>query len=256
MFAMKQKLCTAIPMDPPSQCLQEPLLEKSNNEKYTKVHQHEKSEEEPSHVGVSSPILANIQSYSFLLGLMLAFFALSAQVLTLAFMVTTLFSRLSRLFTSVIITFIFIRASDRLIDPSEENKTIIMWHIKCRFGFGTLIGVYSAWVLINLLLGMDGHIKHNAGMLVGDMMLSLIFKTFINRHIECRFGLGTPIGVCSTWVLINILLRMDGHIKYSAGTLVGVIMVSLIFQFWCSANKHRQVTLFGSLVETNTFLIA
>jgi hypothetical protein len=44
---------------------------------------------------------------------------------------------------------------------------------------------------------------------------------------------------------------MNGHIKYSAGMLVGVVMLSLIFQFWCSGNKHRQVTLCGSLVETN-----
>jgi hypothetical protein len=47
MFARKQEqLCAAITMD-----LQEPLLEKSN-EKSTKVHQHEKDEEDPSLVVV------------------------------------------------------------------------------------------------------------------------------------------------------------------------------------------------------------
>jgi hypothetical protein len=42
MFARQRKLCAAIPMDPPSQYLEEPLLEEFN-EKSTKVHQHERS---------------------------------------------------------------------------------------------------------------------------------------------------------------------------------------------------------------------
>jgi hypothetical protein len=259
MFAREQKLFAAIPMDP--QYLQEPLFEKSNEES-TKVHQHEKAEEDPSLVVVRSSKLANIQPCSFLLGLMIAFFALSAHVLTLAMFDddadpgrVNLFSRIIRLFTSVIITFGFIRASDGFVyhllgDPFEENKRILIWRIKCRYGFGTLIGVCAFWVLMDLWIGMDGHIKYNAGILVGVMMLSRVYKTIISG-LECRFGLGTLIGVCSAWVLINILRGMDGYIKYSAGMLVGLMIVSLIFQFWCSGNKHRQVTCFGSLVLAN-----
>lgn len=50
-------------------------------------------------------------------------------------------------------------------------------------------------------------------------------------HAECHFGLGATIGVCSALVLMDLLLGMYGNIKYSAGLLVGVVMVSLIFQF-------------------------
>jgi hypothetical protein len=46
------------------------------------------------------------------------------------------------------------------------------------------------------------------------------------------------------------LLGMEGHIKFRAGMLVGAMMLSLIFQFY-SCNKHRQVSLCGSLVATN-----
>jgi hypothetical protein len=60
------------------------------------------------------------------------------------------------------------------------------------------------------------------------------------------------MGVCSAWVLMNLLVGMDRRINYSAGMLAGVLMWSLVFQF-CSGNKHRHVTLFGSLVETNKF---
>jgi hypothetical protein len=262
MFAREQKLFAAIPMDP--QYLQEPLFEKSNDESAEVHSKHEKDQEDPSLEVVSSFELANIQPYSFSLGLMIAFLAFSAHALTLAMAGDDAdpgrvlqFSRISRLFTSVIITFGFIRASDGFVshllgDPFEESKRIIIWRIKCRFGFGTLIGVCSAWVLMDLWIGMDGHNKYNTAMLVGVMMLSRIFKTIISG-LECRFGLGTLIGVCSAWVLINLLRGMDGHIKYSAGILVGLMIVSLILQFWCSRNKHRQVTLFGSLVVANNF---
>jgi hypothetical protein len=219
MFARQQKLCIAIPMDdPPSQYLQQPLLEKSN-EKSTKVLQHEKTEEDPSLVVVGSPVLAHIQSYSFLLGLMIAFFiessALSAHVLALARFgvyfdpgMVTLFSIMWTCFTSVLLfitafaTLHFIRNLITLpyhlsADPSEENETII-WHIECSFGLGALIGVNSASVIMGFLLGVDGHIKY-----------------------------------------------------YSGGMLVGVMMLSLIFQFY-AAKKHRQVTRFGSLAtKTN-----
>jgi hypothetical protein len=77
-------------------------------------------------------------------------------------------------------------------------------------------------------------------------------KTIINWHILCRVGLGTLIGGCSAWVLLDILLGMDRHLKYSAGMLVGVMMLSLILQFY-SDNKRRQVTIIGSLAETNRF---
>ena len=259
MFAREQKLSAAIPMDPQSL----PHFEKSD-ELSTKVPQHEKAEEDdPSLVVLaSSSELANLQPYSFLLGLMIAFFAFSAHALTLALFdddadpgTVTLFSRISRLLTSVIITFGFIRASDGfashlLGDPFEEKKRIIIWRIKCRFGFGTLIGVCSAWVLMDLWVGMDGRNTYNAGMLVSVMMLSRIFKTFISG-LECRLGLGTLNGVGSAWVVISLFRGMDRHIKDSAGMLVGLMIVSLIFQFWCSGNKHQQVTLFGLLIVAN-----
>jgi hypothetical protein len=197
-------------MDPPSQFLEEPLLEKSN-EKSTKVHQHEKTED-PSLVVDGSPVLANIQSYSFLLGLLSGFFiessALSAHVLALASFgddanMVTLFSIMWSCFASVMpfITVGFIRALVGLIyllsgHPSEKAKTIIIWHIECRIGLGTLIGVCSASVLMDLLLGMD-------------------------RHLKC-----------------------------SAGMLGGVMMLLLVLQFWFG-NKHREVTLFGSSIETH-----
>jgi hypothetical protein len=220
MFARKQKLCAAIPMDPPSpsQCLQEPLMKKYN-EKYTKVHQHERAEEDQSFVVVGAPVMVTIQSCSFLLGLMIALFLelsiFSAHFLTLAMFgddadpdVVKMFSTmLSSCFTSVIITLGFLHALDRYLlscDPSEENKTIIIRHIVCRVGLGTLVGVSSGLVLIDLcyiiLFGLDVHI-----------------------------------------------------IKYSAAMLVGVMMLSLISHFCSGNNKHRQVTvtLLGSLVETN-----
>jgi hypothetical protein len=36
---------------------------------------------------------------------------------------------------------------------------------------------------------MDRHKRSNAGMLVGVMMLSRIFKTIVSGHIECRLVL-------------------------------------------------------------------
>jgi hypothetical protein len=218
MFAGKQMLCAAIPMEPPSQCLlQEPLLEKSS-EAYANVHQHEKAEEVPSLIVVDSSVLANIQPCSFLLGLLIAFFIestiFSVHVLTLAMFgndddpdIVTLFSNmLSGCFTSVIIILGFFHVLDRYPssgDPSEENnKTITTCHMLCRFGLETLVGVNSAFVLIDLcyilLLGLDVHI-----------------------------------------------------IKYSAGTLVCVTMLTLIFHFFSGNYKLGQVTLFGWLVETN-----
>jgi hypothetical protein len=268
MFARKQTFCADFQMDPPSQCLQEQeqdtLVSEKSKEKSTKVHQHEQAEEDPSSlVDVGYPASANIQPCSFLLGLMIFFFAFSARVLTLAFFgeytdptLVTLFSVVWGCSTSaiIIITLCFFRASDRLIyplsgNPSEDNRTIIGWDIECRLALGMLLGVCSACVINDILLGMDGHIKYSAGMLVGVMMLSFIFKTIIIRDIECRFGLGMLLGVCSAWVLMDILLGMDGRIKYSAGMLVGVMMLSLIFQFCSnrfapissSASKHRTI---------------
>jgi hypothetical protein len=195
MFARKQTLCAAIPMDPPSQCLQEPLLEKSVSEKSTKMHQHE----EMSLVVDGSPVLANIQFYSFLLGLMIGFFtessALSAQVLISAAFgddadMVTLLSIIFSCFASLtpFITLGFTRALVGLLyflssDPPEESKMIIIWHIECRIGLGTLIGVCSASLLMDSLLGMDGQIRYSAGILGGAMVLLLIFQfCFGNKH--------------------------------------------------------------------------
>jgi hypothetical protein len=57
------------------------------------------------------------------------------------------------------------------------------------------------------------------------------------------------LGVSSGWALMEISLGRDPHIKYTAGILVVVVMLLLTFQFW-SSHKHRQATLFGSLIET------
>jgi hypothetical protein len=264
----KQKLFVAIPMDPPSQCLlQEPLLllEKSS-EKSTKVHHHEEAEEDLSLVMVGPPVvLANIPARSFLLGLMMAFSNASsaylARILILAIFgdntdpdMVSLFSMVWSSFTSflIIIGLRFSGAFDRLVvyllsgDPCEcaaANKTsIIIRTIVCHFVLGMLRGICSFWVLTDIWIGIDGYTsKYNAGMLVGVMMLSFIFKTIIIRDIECHFGLGILLGICSAWVAMDILLGKDGHIKYSAGILVGVLMLwSLIFQF-CS-NKFAPVS--------------
>jgi hypothetical protein len=86
-------------------------------------------------------------------------------------------------------------------------------------------------------------------MLVGVMMLSLIFTMIV--IIECRFCLGMLLGVSSGWLLMDISQGRDQHIKYTAGILVVVMMLSsLNFHFW-SSNKHRQATFFGSSIETN-----
>jgi hypothetical protein len=214
MFARKPKLCTAIPVNPPSQCLQETLLEKSSN-KCAKVHQHGTAEEDPSLLVVASPELANIQSCSFLLGLIIAFCieanAWSAHAVALAMLgddadpdTVILLYIMGGCFTTVIITLCLIRTLERLISyPPSVGDPIIMRQTQCRFVFGTLIGVCSAWVLMDLcLLGMDD----------------------------------------------------DGHgsIKYSAGMLVGVMMLSLVFQHHCGNKKTpKEVTLFGSFVEAN-----
>jgi hypothetical protein len=159
------------------------------------VHQHKKTKEDPSLVVVSSPVLGKIQSYSFLLGLLMTAFcnassAVSAHVLPLfgndtAPGMATLFSIMWSCTTSAINTLGFYYALDRLIiyplscDMSEANETIInSWHISCRVGLGTLMGVCSAWVLIALVLGMDMHLKYSAGMLVGVVMFSLMFQVY------------------------------------------------------------------------------
>jgi hypothetical protein len=182
-------------MDAPSQYLQESLLEKSTSEKYIKVHRHK----DMSLVVDGSPVLANIQSYSLLLGLMIGFFtessALSAHVLISAAFGddTDMVTRLSIIyscFASVtpLITLGFSRALvDALYlisgDPPEESKMTIVWHIEWRIGLGTLIGVCSASVLMDLLLGMNGRIRYSAGMLGGVMVLLLIFQFYFgNKH--------------------------------------------------------------------------
>jgi hypothetical protein len=127
LFARKQKLSAAIPMDPTSQCLQESLLlDKSINKKYTT--EHEKAEEDLSHVVLVASVFANIQiyRYSYLLGLMITFFnassAFSAHVLTLTLFLddanpgmAALFSIMRSCATCAINTLGFFYVSDRLI---------------------------------------------------------------------------------------------------------------------------------------------
>jgi hypothetical protein len=217
MFARKQKSCTASPVDAPSQCLRDSLLEKSNTTKYRKVHQ-----EDSSHVVNGSPVLANIESSSFLLGLLIGVFieanAFSANILTLALfgddadprMVTIVSTILTCSFTCVISILCFFHALDRLmyllevsVDTSEEIERSIIWHITCRFGLGSLIGLCSAWVIVDLC-----------------------YYTFIGLD--------------------------RGRIEFHVSMLVGATMLSLIMQCW-SSNKYRHVTRVGSLVESNEF---
>jgi hypothetical protein len=61
---------------------------------------------------------------------------------------------------------------------------------------GTLGGVYSAQDLADLLLGIDSHIKYDASMMVGAMMLSLIFQvcsgvTLFGSLVEAKVRLET-----------------------------------------------------------------
>ena len=54
-----------------------------------------------------------------------------------------------------------------------------------------LTGIYSVRVLVDLLLKMERHIMHDAGMLVGAMMLSLIFQvcsgvTLFGSFVEAK----------------------------------------------------------------------
>jgi hypothetical protein len=242
MFARKQKLCVAIPMDPSLQCLQEPLLLEKSGGKSTKVHQHEEAEEDLSLVVVGSPVLANVKACSFLLGLMLAFFDVSS-ALTLATLscdanpgMVTLLSVVWSCFTSVIITFGIYRSFHKLLlyplsgDPSEESKMVIIRDIKCYFVLGMLLGVCSVWVIMEILLGMDAYFKYSAGILGFIGLLALIFKAITILDIECRFGLGMLLGGCLALVVMQISLERDGHIKYNAGLLVGVMMFSLFFK--------------------------
>jgi hypothetical protein len=41
---------------------------------------------------------------------------------------------------------------------------------------GTLLGIYSVQVFVDLLLGIGRHIKYDVGMVVSAIMLSLIFQ--------------------------------------------------------------------------------
>jgi hypothetical protein len=153
----------------------------------------------------------------------------------------TLFSIIWNCFSGVLISSGIYHDFDRRliyllsVDPSEERKTIIT--MKCYFVLGMLLGVCSAWVIMERLLGMDGYSKYSAGMLVGVLMLSLLFKTIAIWDIDCRFGLGMLLGVSLAWVVVtDIWIGIDGHIKYSAGMLVGVVVLSLIFHFCSETN--------------------
>jgi hypothetical protein len=234
MFARKQKICVAIPMDPPQRLLQEPLLlfEKSS-EKATKVHRHEKAEEDLSLVVVGSPSLANIKSYSFLLGLMMAFFE-SSIILIWAIFGDDADPDMVRLFSivwscsSVTISLRFFHALDRLlVHPSVGNRAIAIRNIRCYFVLGMLFGVCLTMVFWT---GMEGRIEHYV--LAGAIIVSFFGKTIIMWDVEFVFALRTVIGVCSAWVVMDISLGRDEHIIYSEGMLLGVMVLSLIFHFY------------------------
>jgi hypothetical protein len=207
------------------------------------MHQHEKAEEDLSPVVVGSRVLVYVQSCSFLLGLMMAFFDASS-VLTLAIFGDDADPVMGPLFSivwscsSVIISLGFLHVFHRLlvyplsVDMSEGKRAIVIRDIRCYFVLGTLLGVCSAWVLMEILLGMDGYIKYSAGMLVVVMMLSLVYKTIIIWDIKCRFSFGMMLGFLSASIFMEILsFKREEHIKYySAAMLVGVMMLSLIFK--------------------------
>jgi len=48
----------------------------------------------------------------------------------------------------------------------------------------------------------------------------------LSWHLECRFGIGTLIGVCLASAGMDVLLGMDGHMIYSFSVL-GVVLI------WC-----------------------
>jgi hypothetical protein len=54
-------------------------------------------------------------------------------------------------------------------------KTIVMWDVEWVFALKTVLGVCSAWVVMDISLGRDEHIIYSDGMLLGVMVLSLIF---------------------------------------------------------------------------------
>jgi hypothetical protein len=236
MFARREKLYTGIPMDAPPQCQQEALLEE-RSEQSTKAHD----------VVVGSPtFLPRIQVFAVLLGLNIAFSYIASILLAHALTLTMygtdaglgmvlLCSSIFTSFTIGISTLVLLYAFSRLISPliddlSDEKRAIIIWHISYHFVLGTLIGVFLAWALIDLLLGVDRHIKYTAGITVGLMMLSLIFKTIITGDTECRFSRGMLLGVCSACVATEISLAGDGTIMYSVGMLAGLMILTLIFE--------------------------
>jgi hypothetical protein len=240
MFARREKLCTGIPMDAPPQCQQEALLGERSDQS-TKVHD----------VVVGSPVLARIQVCAVLLGLNIAFFCIASAFLAHDLTLTILYGADAGLGTVLLLsiilsiltcstigisTLVLLYTFDRLIYPliddlSDENRAIIIWHISYHFVLGALIGVFLAWVLIDLSLGIDRHIKYTAGITVGLLMLSLTLKTIITGDTECRFSRGMLLGVCSACVATEISLGSDGHIIYSVGMrLLCVMMLTLIFK--------------------------
>jgi FtsH-binding integral membrane protein len=90
-----------------------------------------------------------------------------------------------------------------------------------------------------LWIGMDRHSKNNAGMLVGVMMLSRIFKTIVSTSNVV--GLGMLIGVSTRpGFSMLFLCEMDGRSKTATACWWVLMIVSLILQFWCSDKNHRQ----------------
>jgi hypothetical protein len=211
MFARNQHVYAGVAIDPPAEYLQESLLEMSKERRIVKEPTRDNLQQLQLPLD-GSAVLSNVQACSFLLGLMIGFFiessALSAHVLVLAMWgddadpaTVTFFSILWSCLTSVMpfVTLGFIRALASLIylvsdHATDEHKNVIIW------------------------------------------------------HIECRFGLGTLLGVCFASVLMDVLLDMTGHIIYSVGMLAGVVIFCFCFQI-CFGGKHRQETLFVSLLE-------
>jgi hypothetical protein len=222
MFARNQKLC-AVPPIPLGSALAMPTT------RSTPLREVERE---------------NIKSCSFLLGLMMAFFD-SSSVLAWAIFGDDVDPDRDPLFSiawgciSIIISLGFFHVLDRLlihpvsVDLSVGKRAIVIRDTRGYFVLGMLLGVCSAWVVMDLWTGLDGYIKYNAGVLAGFIMLSFIFKTIMMWDVDIRFGLGTLVGVCSAWVVVENALGIEEHIKFygcSASMLMGVMIFSLIFK--------------------------
>jgi MFS family permease len=205
----------------------------------------------------------NIKSCSFLLGLMMAFFdALS--ILTMAMIRQDLDPEMDFLFsivwtyTWIIISSGFFHVLDSFLvhplsfDLSEEKKAIVIRDTRGYFVLGMLLGVCSAWVVIDLWTGLDEqNMKYDAYVLAVVTMVAFILKTIMMWDDEGRFSLGMLLGVCSAWLVRENALGIEEHIKfygYIACMLMGIMIFSLMVKtmvMWDDEHRFGLGMLFG-----------